>query len=134
MKTVKSIIVSAVLVLLVSVSAFAQSGPKVIAVINKADWCPVCQQNGQRAMGALMENNKDMAFQFVANDVTDANTTKKSAEELKKYGLDQAIQRYKATGVVYFFNAKTKAFISQASLAKSDQELASALKSAKKGL
>lgn len=134
MKTVKSILASVVLVVLVSVSAFAQSDAKVIAVINKADWCPTCQQNGQRAMAAFMANNKDMSIQFVANDVTDATTTKKSAEELKKYGLDQEIQNYKGTGVVYFFNAKTKAFISQASLAKTDQELASALKTAKKGL
>ncbi|HUX96800.1 MAG TPA: hypothetical protein VMV47_13785 [Bacteroidales bacterium] len=39
MKTVKSILISAVLFLLVTVSATAQSEAKVIAVVNKADWC-----------------------------------------------------------------------------------------------
>lgn len=135
MKTVKSIIVSAILVVLVSVSAFAQSNAKVIAVINKADWCPTCQANGQRAMAAFMANNKDMAIQFVANDVTDENTKKKSSAELKKLGLDkQVAENCKMTGIAYFFNSDTKALISQVSVAKSDQELASALTAAKKGL
>ena len=53
MKTVKSILVSVVLVLLVSVSAMAQSNAKVIAVINKADWCPTCQQNGRTSYGSF---------------------------------------------------------------------------------
>jgi thiol-disulfide isomerase/thioredoxin len=135
MKTVKSILVSVVLVVLVSVSALAQSNAKVIAVINKADWCPTCQQNGERAMAAFMANNKDMSIQFVANDVTDDNTKKKSAVELKKLGLEKEVaENCKATGVAYFFNSETKALISQVSVAKTDQELASALTTAKKGL
>jgi hypothetical protein len=120
--------------LLVSVAAMAQTGPKVIAVINKAEWCPVCQQNGQRAMTAFMENNKDMAIQFVANDLTNDETIKKSATELKKFGLDKTMENYKGTGVAYFFNSKTGALISQISVAKPDQELAQALVTAKKGL
>jgi thiol-disulfide isomerase/thioredoxin len=134
MKTVKSILASIVLVVLVSVSSYAQSGPKVIAVINQADWCPTCKQNGQRAMAAFMNNNKDMAIQFVANDVTNDETKQKSAVELKKFGLDKAIEAYKPTGVAYFFNAETKAFINQISVAKSDQEIALAMKDAVKGL
>ena len=134
MKTTKSILASLVLILLVSVSAMAQSESKVIAVINKADWCPVCQQNGERAMVAFMENNKDMAIQFVANDLTNDETKKNSATELKKYGLDKTIENYKGTGVAYFFNSKTGALISQISVSKPDQELAQALVTAKKGL
>lgn len=135
MKTVKSILVSAVLILLVSVSAMAQSDAKVIAVINKADWCPVCQKNGERAMNAFMSNNKDMAIQFVANDVTNDVSKKKSAVELEKLGLEKAVaENCNATGVAYFFNSKTKALISQVSVAKPDQELATALTDAKKAL
>ncbi len=134
MKTIKSVFASVVLVLLVSNSAFAETGAKVIAVINKADWCPTCQNNGQRAMGAFMENNKDMAIQFVANDLTNKETKAKSAVELKKLGLDKAIEPYNGTGVAYFFNSETKKLISQVSVAKSNEELASALETAKKGL
>ncbi len=134
MKTTKTVLASFVFMLLVSVAAMAQTGPKVIAVINKAEWCPVCQQNGQRAMTAFMENNKDMAIQFVANDLTNDETIKKSATELKKFGLDKTMENYKGTGVAYFFNSKTGAIISQISVAKPDQELAQALVTAKKGL
>ncbi|MDP2338432.1 MAG: hypothetical protein Q8N05_18675 [Bacteroidota bacterium] len=134
MKTVKTIFASAILIALVSVSAFAGTNAKVIAVVNKAEWCPTCQNNGMRAMEAFKANNKDMAILFVANDVTNDETKQKSAEELKKLGLDKAIEAYPGTGVVYFFNSETKALISQVSVAKPDQELAAALITAKKGL
>ncbi|MCA1760079.1 MAG: hypothetical protein LC658_09950, partial [Bacteroidales bacterium] len=84
MKKVKTIFASVVFAALLSVQAIAGNGSKVIAVINKADWCPTCEKNGERAMAAFMENNKDGAIHFVANDVTNDETKKKSAEELKK--------------------------------------------------
>ncbi|MDA3954286.1 MAG: hypothetical protein PF485_11610 [Bacteroidales bacterium] len=127
MKTLKTIFTSITLVMLISVSVMAQSGAKVIAVINKADWCPTCEKNGERAMAALMENNKDGAVQFVANDLTNDETKAKCSADLKKLGLDEAVAEFKYTGMVYFFNADTKALISEISVAKSDQELAMAL-------
>jgi hypothetical protein len=134
MKTTKSLIASIVLILLVSVSAMAQSGTKVIAVINHAEWCPACQQNGERANGAFMENNKDGAILFVANDLTNDETRKKSTDELKKLGLDKVMAEYKGTGVAYFFNSETKVLINTVSVAKSNEELAAALVTAKKGV
>lgn len=134
MKTVKTAFTGIALLLLVSVSAFAGNKAKVIAVMNRAEWCPVCQNNGMRAMDAFKANNKDMAIQFVVNDLTNDETKMKSVEELKKLGLDRAIETYKGTGVVYFFNSETKVLISQVSVAKSDEELAAALTTAKKGL
>ncbi|MCK9411520.1 MAG: hypothetical protein M0Q53_04410 [Prolixibacteraceae bacterium] len=134
MKTVKTALASIALLLCVSVSAFAGNKAKVVAVVNQAGWCPVCQNNGMRAMDAFKANNKDMAVQFVANDLTNDETKRKSAEELGKLGLDKAIAAYNGTGVVYFFNSETKALISQVSVAKPDQELAAALETAKKGL
>ena len=128
MKAVKSIFANVALILLVSVSAFAGTGSKVIAVINKADWCPTCEKNGQRAMSCFMENNKDMAIRFVANDVTDEESKAKSVEELKKVGLDKAMAEYKMTGVAYFFDAESKKLITQVSVAKSNEELAEAMK------
>lgn len=134
MKTLKTFLATMMLVALVSISGFAQNQAKVIAVINKADWCPACQQNGERAMAAFMESNKDMAIQFVANDLTNDETKSKSVELLKKLGLDKAVSAYKGTGVAYFFNANTKTLISQISVAKSNEELASACDAAKKAV
>lgn len=134
MKT-KNLILMGFLILAVF-PAFAQKAaePKVIAVINQADWCHVCKENGQRAMAAFMANNQNGAFLFVANDVTNADTKKKSAMELKKYGLDKAAANLAGTGVAYFFNPKTRELISQVSVGKTDQELAAALKNAEAGL
>ena len=73
MKTSKSIFISMLLVLFVSVSAMGQSGPKVIAVVNKASWCPVCQKNGKRAISVLMANNQDGAVQFVFNNLSNSS-------------------------------------------------------------
>jgi len=134
MKNIKTIFAGVILITLVSVSAFAKTNAKVIAVVNQAEWCPVCQKNDTRAMETFKENNKDMAIQFVANDLTNEESKKKSIEELKKVGLDKAVEQYNRTGVVYFFNSETKTLISQISVAKSDKELAEALTTAKKGL
>lgn len=132
MKKVKTIFASMVFIMLVSVTAFAGNGSKVIAVVNKAEWCPVCEKNGMRAMETFKENNKDMAIRFVGNDLTNDETKKESAKELKKVGLDKAMADKKGTGVVYFFDADSKKLINQISVAKSNEELAKALETAKK--
>ncbi|NOQ23823.1 MAG: hypothetical protein GQ564_00535 [Bacteroidales bacterium] len=134
MKTIKTMFTSLLLVTLISVSALAQSEAKVIAVINKADWCGTCEKNAERAMSALMESNKDGAVQFVANDLTNKETKAKCTMELKKHGLDKAVASFNSTGMVYFFNSETKTLIGQISVAKSDHELAQALTNVKKGV
>jgi len=134
MKTQKSVIFSLAMILLMSVSAMAQSDAKVIAVINHAEWCSVCQNNGERAQSAFMENNKDGAIQFLANDLTNAASIEKSAAALKEAGLDKVMAEKKMTGTAYFFDAETKELITKVSVAKSDQELADAMVTAKKGV
>ena len=120
------------LFLVLSVLVSAQSDAKVIAVVNKADWCSVCKANGDRAMAAFMSNNKDMSVLFLGNNVTDDKTEKKSAEELKKYGLDKEMEKHTGTGVAYFFDAKTKKLVNEISVAEPDNKLAEALVNAKK--
>jgi len=134
MKTLKTISTSLILIIAFSSSIFAQSNAKVLAVINEAEWCPVCQHNGDRAMKAFKANNKDAKFQFVMNNLTNDETKMKSAEDLKNLGLTDVIAPYKGTGTVYFFNADTKALISNISIAKTDEELAAAMLSAQKGI
>ena len=133
MKTVKSIFASFILIALVSVSAFAGAGSKVIAVVNKAEWCPTCQKNGMRAMETFKANNEDMAVHFIANDLTDDESKKKSAEALEEVGLATVMAEHKGTGVVYFFDAESKELINQVSVAKSNEELAEAVAMAKRG-
>ncbi len=134
MKTMKTIFASVTFILLISLLSFAGNGTKVIAVINHASWCSTCQNHGERAQAAFMENNKDETILFIVNDLSNEETKLKSAVELKNAGLDKVMGDRKATGVVYFFNAETKEFITSVSVAKSNGELAEALILAKKGL
>jgi thiol:disulfide interchange protein len=134
MKKVKSIIATALFAVVFSIGAFAQTAPKIIAVVNQADWCSVCKANGQRAMGAFMENNKEGTISLVVNDVTSAETTKKSAAGLSINGLAEAMKNYKATGVVYFFDAKTKKPITQVTVANSNEEIAYVMGEVKKAV
>jgi thiol:disulfide interchange protein len=131
MKNAKSVITSIVMMLLFSVSVIAQSEAKVIAVVNKADWCPVCKENGPRAMKTLKSNNADGAVQFIMNDLTNEKTKKNSAMKLKKHDLYKKMKPFKSTGIVYFFNAETKKLIKKISVKKSNDKLKEALLSSK---
>ncbi len=126
MKT-KSVLTSFALVLFFSVSVMGQSEAQVIAVVNHADWCPVCKNNGERAQAAFKANNTDGEIQFVVNNLTNDETKSASLKELKSVGLNKAMAANKGTGVAYFFDADTKKLISSVSVAKSDQELAEEL-------
>ena len=111
MKTIQKVLSSLVVALLVSLSSFAQEGAKVIGVINHADWCGACKKNGERAKAAFEANNKDGAFQFVVNNVTNKTTKNESEVVLDKLGLKAAMSSNRGTGVVYFFDAKSKTYI-----------------------
>jgi len=134
MKKVKSIIATAVFAVVFSIGAFAQTEPKIIAVVNQAEWCSVCKANGQRAMGVFMENNREGTISLVVNDVTSAETKKKSATGLSTNGLTDAMKNYKAAGVLYFFEAKTKKPITQVTVANSNEEIAYVMGEVKKAV
>lgn len=134
MKKLTSIIATALFAVVFSIGAFAQTAPKVIAVVNQADWCSVCKANGQRAMGAFMENNKEGTISLVVNDVTSAETKNNSAAGLSNNGLTDAMKNYEATGVVYFFDAKTKKTITQVTVANSNEEIAYVMGEVKKAV
>jgi thiol:disulfide interchange protein len=132
MRTTKSIITIFILMVIFSMSAMAQSEKQVIAVVNKADWCPVCQENGERAMKALKGNNEDGAIKFLGNNLTNEQTKAKSKKRLKQYGLYEKMKSYEDTGVVFFFDAESKELIDKISVAKSSRKLAEAVEKATK--
>ena len=61
--------------------ATGQNTKKVIAVINRADWCHVCQANGEKMMKEVMPFFKDSNIRFVMNDLTN-DETKRTSEML----------------------------------------------------
>lgn len=132
MKNLKLVMASTLFAVLFSVSAFAQSSAKIIAVVNKANWCSVCKANEERAMAAFKENNKDGAYQFVVNDLSNAETAKKSAAEINLLGLTKLMEPYQATGIVCLFDAKTKKPINQLLMSLSSEDIGRAMTMLKK--
>ena len=131
MKNLKLTFMSVLMTVLISIPAMAQKTEKVIAVVNKADWCSTCVKNEDRAKSAFMEANKDGKVLFVVNNVTDDKTKAECAADLEKAGIDKdAMAKLKSTGMVYFFDGETKELISSVSLKKKDADLVSAMNKA----
>ena len=131
MRNLKLTFMSVLMTVLISIPAMAQKTEKVIAVVNKADWCSVCVKNEDRAKTAFMEANKDGKVLFVVNNLTDDKTKAECAADLEKTGINKdALAKLKSTGMVYFFDGETKGLISSVSLKKKDADLVSAMKKA----
>lgn len=117
------------LLLVTSFAANAQEGktaatlaPKIYAVVNRANWCTVCNENGQRA-GMVLGTYVPKGISIVMNDLTDKTTTSSSKTALKKAGLYAAVSGEQATGVVTFVDATTKKKIKTISIAENDEKL-----------
>lgn len=121
----KQLIFAVALIMGLSLSASAQkTQPKVIALLNKASWCPICQENGPRFMKEVMPMvMKNKKVKMMMNDLSDKKTIAKSKGMLEKAGIYTFARENPATGVLYFFGAKTKEFISKVSLSKSNEEI-----------
>ena len=52
------------------VTATAQQNNKIIAVISKAQWCQICQANGEKVMRELIPVFNQSRVQFIMNDFT----------------------------------------------------------------
>lgn len=123
-----------VLMMLFAVAAFAQSQPKVIAVVNTASWCPACQANGERVekdIVASYAGSDDVAF--VVNDLSDKSTKKQSKENLEKEGVYNAVKDIKVTGLIILLNAETHEVIQQISVKETNETLKQAIDNAING-
>lgn len=117
MKTFKFLIV----LLFSSLASFAQTEPKVVAVVTKANWCPACVKNGGRVGAEVVPKVNLDKIVLVVNDLTDKKTTEASKEELKKYGFDTL--KLKSTGVISFIDVNSKKVLSTISVSKSSEDL-----------
>jgi thiol:disulfide interchange protein len=129
--------ISAILFLMVMVGMMSfrfLEEPKVIVIVTKANWCGTCKANGTRTVENFMSNNQDSYFQLVANDLTDKTTKKASLESLKKIGYDKEGKKLAVTGVLSFYNAKTKKLLTQISVSKSNEEVTQVMNDIRKQL
>jgi hypothetical protein len=71
---------------------------KVIAVVNKANWCAVCKANGERFGNNIMPY-ATKGLTIVMNDLTNETTIAKSKADLKKSSLYKQIYKTNRKGV-----------------------------------
>jgi len=95
---------------------------KIIAVVNKASWCPVCKAHGQNAGMIMMPYMKD-GLAILMNDLTDEQSKAAAKKELAAAGVYHAVKGIKETGVVIFVDPKTHKKLGQTSIAISDEDL-----------
>lgn len=128
----KQLICAVALVMGLSFAASAQNAqPKVIALLTKASWCPVCQANGPRFMKDVMPMvMKNKEVKMVMNDLSDKKTTAMSKDMLEKAGVYDFAEKNPGTGMLYFLDGKTKELISKVSLAEPNDKIEKAYQEA----
>lgn len=147
MKKVKLIITA--LLFANSFVSFAQlpehsSEPKLIAVVNRVNWCAVCKTNAER-FGAVLFSYASKGVNIYINDLTDEKTKETSKQELEKANIYKAVtttprkgmgkalkscglikdkkQTSDIAGIVTFVDPKTFKQLKQLSIAESDEEM-----------
>lgn len=116
---------------------------KIIAVVNRANWCGVCKANSER-FGNNIITYSTKGLTIVTNDLTDETTIAKSKVDLKKSVLYKQIyksnrkgvgrmmqvcgivhgkDKQMASGIVTFIDAKTLKILSESSIAITDAEM-----------
>jgi hypothetical protein len=114
--------------LLLTVAVKAQTGTKVVAVINRADWCHVCQANGEKMMKEVMPVFENSDIRFVMNDLTNDATTETSKDLLKENKVYDAVKKITYTGLVLLVDAETGKLTGKISVAEPAAKIIEALK------
>lgn len=142
-------LISAVIVFITVLASYAQppenaENPKLIAVVNRANWCGVCKANGER-FGNLLLPYSTQGLRVVVNDLTNDKTKQASLTELENMRISEAVnssprhgmgKMLKAcglvkdkkmtsdvAGIVTFIDPKTHKQLKQLSIAVSDEEM-----------
>jgi hypothetical protein len=122
---------------------FTTAETKVIAVVNRANWCGVCKAHGERFGNNIMAY-ATKGLTIVMNDLTDETTIARSKVDLKKSSLYKTIYKTNrkgvgrmmqvcglihgknktmASGIVTFIDAKTLKVLSETSIAIADTDM-----------
>jgi len=113
--------------LFVNCNLFSQTTPQVIAVINQADWCKVCQGNKNKIQEIFNADSISNELIVLINDKTNDVTKNSSKDKLVEQGVYETMSTHKNTGSIYFINAETKITINQVSVAKPKADIKRAM-------
>lgn len=115
-------------ILFSAITSHAQDSRKVIAVINRADWCPVCQANGEKMMKEVMPVFNESNVQFVMNDLTNETTKADSKMKLEDAKIYAAVKKINSTGLMLLIDAETGKLLEKISVAEPVEKLVMAIK------
>lgn len=131
-RSMKNKIIAPLILLLALVfSAFsstAQEGRKIIAVVNKADWCPVCQSNGEKMMKEVIPVFTESSVQFVINDLTNEVTKSDSKGKLNELKVFGAVKKTTATGLLILVDAETGKVLKKVSVVEPAEKIVMIIK------
>lgn len=116
----KLVVLPAILMTLLfsAFSAFAQDSKKITAVVNKAEWCPVCQLNGEKIMKEVIPVFNQSNVHFMMNDLTNDATKADSKMMLEKGKAYKAVKKTTATGLILLIDESTGKLVGKISVAE----------------
>lgn len=126
----KLLILPAILmtVLFSAFSVMGQEGRKITAVVNKAEWCPVCQANGGKIMTEVIPVFNQSNVHFVMNDLSNDATKADSKMMLEKAKVYAAVKKTTATGLILLVDESTGKLVGKISVAESTEKLIEMIK------
>lgn len=113
--------------LLLGTFAFAQNNAKVIALVTKAGWCPVCKKNGDRMAKEVFSAYMGGNLKIVMNDLTDDNTKKESQKEIEANKIAEVAAKSTSTGIITLIDVKSGKVISTISVGKPTDKVKKAI-------
>ena len=105
------------------VTGNAQDSRKVIVVINRADWCPLCQANGEKVMKDVIPVFNEPGVLFIMNDLTNDATKSDSKMKLEAAKVFPAVKKIAATGMLLIVDAGNGKLLEKISVAESAEKL-----------
>lgn len=124
----KTISLPFLFVLASSFTLLAQEGKKLIAVVNKADWCHVCQANGEKIMNEVIPVFKESNVQFIVNDLTDESTKEESKKVLKDKKVFETVKKTISTGIILILDGSSGILLEKISITESADKLIETIK------
>lgn len=115
-KIVFSVLTFLMMTALPATTVLAQTSAKVIAIVNRADWCGTCKAHGPRVM-ALIPSYAGKGIVFALNDLSNAATVAASNERLTKLGVANIQGPMIYTGVILLVDASTHQVLKTVSMA-----------------
>lgn len=89
-------------------SSLAQNTEKLVVMVTRANWCPICRANDRKIKEELIPayaTSKEISIIF--NDVTNGHTKKISKPKLASHGVYEIAQNEQTTGMITLINPAT---------------------------